>query len=60
MRNNQSDMESIKTQYPNASEGNNAKTNNSKPVTLVDLEHIPPYFNITKIMYAHTFLFTRI
>ena len=50
MRTIQNDMESIKTEYQNASQGNNARTNNSKPATLVDLEHTPPYFNIAKIM----------
>ena len=50
MRNTQNDMESIKTEYPNASQGNNARTNNSNPVILVGLEHLPPYFNIAKIM----------
>ena len=42
-------MESIVTEYPDASQGNNARTNTSKPVTLMDLEHILPYFNIAKI-----------
>ena len=50
MRTIQNDEESIVTEYPNASQGNNARTNNSKPVTLMDLEHIPPYFRIAKIM----------
>ena len=43
-------MESIIIGYPNASQGNNARPNYSKPATLMDLEHIPLYFNITKIM----------
>ena len=50
MRTIQNCMGSIVTEYLNASQGNNARTNNSKPVTLMDLEHIPPYFNIAKIM----------
>ena len=60
MRTIQNNVESIITEYPNASQGNNARTNKSKPVTLMDLEHIPPYFRIAKIMKVHTFFLTRI
>ena len=39
-------MESMETEYLNASQENNATTNLSNPVTLVDMEHIPLYFNV--------------
>ena len=46
----QNAMESIITEYPNASQVNNARTNVSKPITLMDLDVIPPYLIIAKIM----------
>ena len=53
MRSIQNDMESIKTEYPNISQGNNARTNNGKLVTLVDLEHIPSYFKLCNYVSTH-------